>query len=89
MDTNLTFTGIHDVVPLINGSEEGVLSFPTYLESVTTKNDKCTFELKFTEKFYQEYADKINDGTLTKIYVRYMAMVNENAPINTAMENKA
>ena len=85
MDTNLTFGGIHEVIPLVNGSEGTALTI--YCGLVTTIKDQCTFELQFTDKFYQEYADKINDGTLTKIYVRYMATVNENATIDTAMKN--
>lgn len=87
MDTNLTFAGIHEVVPFVNNSEGTHLAIPTYYELVTQTEDTCTFELKFTEKFYQEYADKINDKMLTKIYVRYMATVSETAPIDTAMKN--
>ena len=89
MDKNLTFIDLQEVIPVENNVEKKELARNTYYSLVSSPTDTCTFELKFTEKFYQEYADKINDGTLTKIYVRYMAMVNENAPINTAMENKA
>ena len=91
MDNDLTFGGIygiHEVVALVNGSKEIALTIPAYCELVTTTTDECTFELKFTDKFYQEYANKINDGTLTKIYVRYTATVKDSAPINTAMKNK-
>lgn len=87
MDQNLTFMSIHEVVPFVNGSEGSPLTIPAYCNTVTPLTDACTFELKFTDKFYQEYADKINDKTLTKIYVRYVATVSETAPIDTAMKN--
>lgn len=87
MDENLTFMGIYEVVPFVNGSEGSLLTIPAYCNTVTQLTDACTFELKFTDKFYQEYADKINDKTLTKIYVRYVATVSKTAPIDTAMKN--
>lgn len=87
MDENLTFMAIHEVVPFVNGREGSPLTIPAYCNTVTQLTDACTFELKFTDKFYQEYADKINDKTLTKIYVRYIATVSKTAPIDTAMKN--
>lgn len=89
MDTNLTFGGIHEVVPVVNNTEGKNLTIPKYCGLETSITDGCTFELKFTDDFYQEYANQINDGTLTKIHVRYTATVKDSAPIKIAMENKA
>lgn len=89
MDTNLTFMGLQEVVPVENNAEQKELDRSKYYSLVSNPTDGCTFELKFTDTFYTEYAEKINNKTLTKIQVRYHAMVKDSAPINQAMQNKA
>lgn len=89
MDTNLQFIDLQEVVPVENNDEQRELDRNTYYNLINSPTDGCTFELKFTDKFYTEYADKITNNILTKIQVRYHAMVNEDAPINTAMKNTA
>lgn len=89
MDTNLTFMALQEVVPVENNVEQRELDRNTYYSLDINPTDKCTFELKFTDTFYTEYAEKINNRTLTKIQVRYHAMVKDSAPIKQAMQNKA
>lgn len=89
MDTNLTFMDLQEVVPVENNVEQRELTRNTYYSLDINPTDKCTFELKFTDTFYTEYAEKINNKTLTKIQVRYHAMVKDSAPIKQAMQNKA
>lgn len=55
----------------------------------TNPADGCTFEVSFTDAFYKKYEEKINSGNLNKITLTYIAQVKDNAPINTAMPNKA
>lgn len=89
MDTNLTFMDLQEVVPVENNVEQRELTRNTYYSLDINPTDKCTFELKFTDTFYTEYAEKINNKTLAKIQVRYHAMVKDSAPIKQAMQNKA
>lgn len=51
--------------------------------------DGCTFELSFTDSFYKTYRQDIDAGKLTEIRVQYIAQVKDDAPIDTAMPNKA
>lgn len=51
--------------------------------------DGCTFDISFTDKFYQEYENDINSKNLDKITFRYYATVKNDAQINTAMPNRA
>ena len=51
--------------------------------------DGCTFELSFTDSFYKTYRQDIDAGRLTEIRVQYIAQVKDDAPIDTAMPNKA
>ena len=55
----------------------------------TNPGDGCTFEISFTDEFYQKYEEQINSGNLNKITLTYIAQVKNDAPINTAMPNKA
>ena len=89
MDTNLAFMDLQEVVPVEKNVEQKELTRNTYYTLTSKPTDGCTFELKFTDTFYKEYAEKINNKTLTKIQVRYHAMVKDSASINQAMQNKA
>lgn len=59
----------------------------------TNPGDGCTFEVSFTNQFYNKYKNDINSGNLYKITFTYTATVTDTAqnlvPINTAMPNKA
>lgn len=83
MHNGLTFGGmIMDAYDEI--SDANIKFKPTQDYSIKTEGltDGCTFELTFK----QDYFDRINQDTV--ITIKYAATVNENAPINTAMENK-
>lgn len=79
MHSGLTFVQLFDVHD--NFSDAKKLQRADWTVSTKT-TDGCTFEIKFN----QEYFDRINQDA--EIRVKYHAMVNENAPIKTAMENK-
>lgn len=49
--------------------------------------DKCTFDISFTDVFYNNYRSKIDDGTITKIIFQYSATVKDNAVVKEEMKN--
>lgn len=82
MDSHLDFDGIlqahlSDGTNLTNG-DYVVQKGPT---------DKCTFDISFTDVFYNKYRSKIDDGTITKIIFQYSATVKDDAVINEPMKN--
>ena len=82
MDSHLDFDGIlqahlSDGTNLTNG------------DYVVQKGpaDKCTFDISFTDVFYNKYRSKIDDGTISKIIFQYSATVKDDAVINEPMKN--
>lgn len=82
MDSHLDFVGIlqahlSDGTNLTNG------------DYVVQKGpaDKCTFDISFTDVFYNKYRSKIDDGTITKIIFQYYATVKDNAVVKEEMKN--
>lgn len=82
MDSHLDFDGIlqvhlSDGTNLTNG------------DFVLQKGpaDKCTFDISFTDVFYNKYRSKIDDGTITKIIVQYSATVKNDAVVKEEMKN--
>lgn len=82
MDSHLDFDGIlqahlSDGTNLING------------DYVVQKGpaDKCTFDISFTDVFYNKYRSKIDDGTITKIIFQYSATVKDDAVVKEEMKN--
>lgn len=49
--------------------------------------DKCTFDISFTDVFYNNYRSKIDDGTITKIIFQYSATVKDDAVVKQEMKN--
>lgn len=49
--------------------------------------DKCTFDISFTDVFYNKYRSKIDDGTITKIIFQYSATVKDDAVVKDEMKN--
>lgn len=81
MDSHLDFDGIiqahlSDGTNLTNG------------DYVVQKGpaDKCTFDISFTDVFYNKYRSKIDDGTITKIIFQYSATVKD-AVVKEEMKN--
>lgn len=92
MDSNLEFGAILHVYDNWNDKYKYVQQ--TDLQDngnfqVIANPEDCTFELKFLDKFYEDRAELINQGKVTTITVQYYAIVKNDAPINTAMPNKA
>lgn len=82
MDSHLDFDGIlqahlSDGTNLTNG------------DYVLQKGpaDKCTFDISFTDVFYNKYRSKIDDGTITKIIFQYSATVKDEAVVKEEMKN--
>lgn len=82
MDSHLDFVGIlqahlSDGTNLNNG------------DYVVQKGpaDKCTFDISFTDVFYNKYRSKIDDGTITKIIFQYYATVKDDAVVKQEMKN--
>lgn len=82
MDSHLDFDGIlqahlSDGTNLTNG------------DYVVQKGpaDKCTFDISFTDVFYNNYRSKIDDGTITKIIFQYSATVKDDAVVKDEMKN--
>lgn len=91
MDSNLMFIDIQHAHVVkkdgTHGSAENLVR-NTDFTVTTTNDDKCTFEIKFNDSFYQRYGSLIDSGEITQIIITYVAQVGDNAPINTAMLNK-
>lgn len=88
MSDSLTYTGFQGVetnthTELIN--QDNGRDFMVSYKNLT---DYCTFEISFTEKFYNTYREQIDSGKLTTIEFKYSARVNLNADINVDMKNK-
>lgn len=82
MDSHLDFDGVL----------QGHLSDGTNLTNgdyVVQKGPavKCTFDISFTDVFYNKYRSKIDDGTITKIIFQYSATVKDNAVVKEEMNN--
>ena len=55
--------------------------------STTETGDGCNFHVTFTESFYKKYQADIDSGKLTQIYIKYLAAVKNDAPIDTPLVN--
>lgn len=95
MDSHLQFISVKRVYYIDENSQEIDLkeqgANQTDSDFVITQPgqvDKCTFELKFTDKFYSTNKEAINAKKIKQIYVEYSAKVKDDALINVPMENK-
>lgn len=82
MDSHLDFDGIIQA-HLSDGTNLTIADF------VVQKGpaDKCTFDISFTDVFYNNYRSKIDDGTITKIIFQYSATVKDDAVVKQEMKN--
>ena len=92
MNSHLEFIGIHGVYDNANEVDSNVKSNGYAINAdfvvQNSLSDGCTFELTFTDAFYNKAKDAIDSKKITKIYIQYYARVGVNAPINTPMNNK-
>lgn len=103
MDKHLKFHGSYSIMSAYvhKKTENEDISIAQCQDNdfVVTENpgDGCTFDISFTDKFYQTYENDINSKNLDKITFRYIATVEatvengvlNDVPINTAMRNIA
>lgn len=94
MDSHLQFISVKRVYYIDGNSQEidlkeqGVDQTDSgYVITKPGQVDNCTFELKFTDKFYSTNKEAINAKKINQIYVVYSAKVKDNALINEAMKN--
>lgn len=55
--------------------------------ATTKTNDDCNFHVTFTDSFYKKYQDDIDSGKLTQIYIKYLVILSDDAPIDTPLVN--
>ena len=82
MDSHLDYDGILQV-HLSDGTN---LTNGDFVEQKGPA-DKCTFDISFTDVFYNKYRSKIDDGTITKIIFQYSATVKDDAVVKDEMKN--
>lgn len=93
MDKNLKYshTLIDGIAYYRNEKNESLkrkaLKRDTDFFSTKNTNDGCDFHVTFTDAFYQKYQADIDSGKLTQIYIKYMATMKDDAPIDTPLVN--
>lgn len=55
--------------------------------ATTKTNDDCNFHVTFTDAFYKKYQADIDSGKLTQIYIKYLVILSDDAPIDTPLVN--
>lgn len=55
--------------------------------ATTKTNDGCNFHVTFTKAFYEKYQADIDSGKLTQIYIKYLVILSDDAPIDTPLVN--
>lgn len=93
MDEHLQFLGIQDAHANLKDEENPSKDNPGLSQTQdfvvkTNTTHGCTFEVEFTNQFYEKYRKYIDSGSLNEITFTYGAQVKNDAPINTAMPNK-
>ena len=93
MDKNLKYshTLVDGIAYYRNEKNESIkrkaLKRDTDFISTKETNDDCNFHVTFTDAFYQTYQADIDSGKLTQIYIKYMATMKDDAPIDTPLVN--
>lgn len=65
----------------------GNLDVNKYIVVQNDPTDGCTFEVSFTDAFYNDFRSQIDDGSLTQIVIQYLTTVKDDAVINVPMKN--
>lgn len=65
----------------------GNLSLNKYIVVQNDPTDGCTFEVSFTDAFYNDFRSQIDDGSLKQIFIQYLTTVKDDAVINEPMKN--
>ncbi len=65
----------------------GNLVVNKYIVVQNDPTDGCTFEVSFTDAFYNDFRSQIDDGTLTQIVIQYLTIVKDDAVVKQEMKN--
>lgn len=65
----------------------GNLDLNKYIVVQNDPTDGCTFEVSFTDAFYNDFRSQIDDGSLKQIFIQYLTTVKDDAVINEPMKN--
>lgn len=65
----------------------GNLDLNRYIVVQNDPTDGCTFEVSFTDAFYNDFRSQIDDGSLTKIFIQYLTTVKDDAVVKEEMKN--
>ena len=65
----------------------GNLELNKYIVVQNDPTDGCTFEVSFSDAFYNDFRSQIDDGSLKQIVIQYLTIVKDDAVINEPMKN--
>lgn len=65
----------------------GNLDVNKYIVVQNDPTDGCTFEVSFTDAFYNDFRSQIDDGSLTQIVIQYLTTVKDDAVVKQEMKN--
>lgn len=65
----------------------GNLDINKYIVVQNDPTDGCTFEVSFTDAFYNDFRSQIDDGSLTQIFIQYLTTVKDDAVVKEEMKN--
>lgn len=65
----------------------GNLVVNKYIVVQNDPTDGCTFEVSFTDAFYNDFRSQIDDGSLTQIVIQYLTTVKDDAVVKDEMKN--
>ena len=65
----------------------GNLDVNKYIVVQNDPTDGCTFEVSFTDAFYNDFRSRIDDGSLTQIVIQYLTTVKDDAVVKEEMKN--
>lgn len=65
----------------------GNLDLKRYIVVQNDPTDGCTFDVSFTDAFYNDFRSQIDDGSLTKIFIQYLTTVKDDAVVKDEMKN--
>lgn len=93
MDKNLKYnSALKDGIAYYSNEKNESLKRKAWLKgtdfiATPTTNDDCDFHVTFTKAFYQKYQADIDSGKLTQIYIKYLVILSNDAPIDTPLVN--
>lgn len=68
-------------------TNSGNLDVNKYIVIQNKPTDGCTFEVSFTDAFYNDFRSQIDDGSLKQIVIQYLTIVKDDAVVKEEMKN--